>query len=411
MDNSPQTSTYQDIARLFVTRCLRLFAFGFLSLVLLDYLSGLGWDDSQSGWLITCTQLGDTGLSFWIAIHADAWGRRKMLALGAVMMILAGLAFAISGNFWVLLIAATIGVLAPTASEVGPFLSIEQAMLTQLSTPHARTGLLAWYNLAGYTAAALGSLFAGLVVRYTQTFSSGADIYRPLVIGYAAVGVMMLFVFCGMRKTCEAPLSLVRRDWLGLHHSRGVVLKLSALFALDAFAGGFILQSFMAHWFRQYHHMPPLQLGAIFFVANMLSAVSALAAASIAARIGLINTMVFTHLPSNVLLLMVPFMPNRESALFLFLIRFSISQMDVPTRQSYTMAVVHPDERAAAAGITAVARSIGMSLSPVLAGYLLRSPDWNFLLFVFGGGIKIIYDLGLYWSFVTRKEAPDGDAV
>lgn len=331
-----------------------------------------------------------------------------MLMVSALMMILAGLVFSVSGNFWILLAGATIGVLSPTASEVGPFLSIEQAVLSQLAPAQLRTKLLAWYSLAGSAAAALGSLFAGLIVRQTQLVLSGSSIYLPLIVGYAVVGGIMLVCFSAMRPVCEAPHSVASRDWLGLHHSRGVVLRLSALFALDAFGGGFALQSFMAHWFRHQHHIEPLALGAIFFIANLLSAASSLAAASIAQRIGLINTMVFTHLPSNILLILVPFMPNREWAMFLFLTRFSISQMDVPTRQSYTMAVVHPDERAAAAGITAVARSIGMSLSPVFAGYLLYSPRHSYLLFVLAGGIKIVYDLGLYWSFITRKETPEG---
>ena len=194
----------------------------------------------------------------------------------------------------------------------------------------------------------------------------------------------------------------------GLHRSRGVVLRLSALFALDAFGGGFILQSIVAYWFHIRFHLDPALLGGIFFVANLLAAASALAAASLAKRFGLINTMVFTHLPSNVLLILVPLMPNLPLAVTVLLIRFCISQMDVPTRQSYTMAVVHPDERSAASGITTVARSIGAAISPTLAGYLLARPDLISVPFFIAGGVKIVYDLWLYREFVSHKPDASG---
>jgi predicted MFS family arabinose efflux permease len=197
----------------------------------------------------------------------------------------------------------------------------------------------------------------------------------------------------------EPPKQTLR---LGLHQSRGVVLRLSALFALDAFGGGFILQSIVAYWFWLRFQLDPAVLGGIFFVANLLAAVSALAAAALARRIGLINTMVFTHLPSNVSLLCIPLMPTLESAVAVLLLRFAISQMDVPTRQSYTMAVVRPDERSAAAGVTAVARSIGAALPPILAGYMLADPKLMSFPFFIAGGVKIIYDLWLYRAFVAR---------
>jgi len=181
------------------------------------------------------------------------------------------------------------------------------------------------------------------------------------------------------------------------------VLRLSALFALDAFGGGFILQSLIAYWFYLRYHLDPAVLGSIFFVANLLAAASALAATTLAKRFGLINTMVFTHLPSNVLLILVPLMPNLTLAVTVLLIRFAISQMDVPTRQSYTMSVVHPDERSSAAGITTVARSIGAAISPTLAGIFFANPDWISLPFFIAGGVKIIYDILLYRAFVAHQ--------
>jgi predicted MFS family arabinose efflux permease len=195
--------------------------------------------------------------------------------------------------------------------------------------------------------------------------------------------------------------------FLGLHQSRSVVLMLAALFALDALGGGFVLQSLVADWFHVRYEVDPAVLGTIFFAANLCAAGSALAAAALARRFGLLNTMVFTHLPSNVLLILVPLMPNLPLAIGLLLVRFSISQMDVPTRQSYTMAVVHPDERSAAAGVTAVARSIGASLSPYLATLLLSQPSTLSLPFFLAGGIKIVYDIWLYWAFTAvRPEKP-----
>ena len=198
--------------------------------------------------------------------------------------------------------------------------------------------------------------------------------------------------------------SIARR--FGLHRSRGIVGRLAALFALDAFAGGLIIQSLLAFWLNERFGLPVPVLGAIFFAANLLAAVSALAAASIAKRIGLINTMVFTHLPSNVLLMVVPLMPTAELAILVLLARFSISQMDVPTRQSYTMAVVDPDERSAAAGVTGIARTTGAAISPLIAAPLFAVPGLSALPFLVAGGLKIVYDLALWRAFRSRR-APD----
>ena len=203
---------------------------------------------------------------------------------------------------------------------------------------------------------------------------------------------------------------------LGLHRSRRVVFKLSSLFALDAFAGGFVVTSFVAYWFSVRFGAEPAALGAIFFAANILAGISALMAARIAGRIGLIKTMVYTHIPSNILLMLVPLMPTLPSAVLVLLLRFSISQMDVPTRQSYTMAVVDPDERSAAAGVTGVARTTGAAISPSITGALLSYPALLNVLFYLAGGLKIIYDLLLYHSFKTLKppeeqpQARDGPA-
>ncbi|MCI0638402.1 MAG: MFS transporter [Gemmataceae bacterium] len=397
-------STFTDTVLLFSTRSLRMFAYGFLSIVLVLYLTESGLSEESIGFLLTMALLGDTAISFWITTVADQAGRRRMLILGAMLMALAGAVFALTNNYIALILAATIGVLSPSDKEVGPFLSIEQAALSQAISNDRRTAIFAWYHLAGSVAAALGALVGGFVCQQFATVGfSGAAVYRPLVVAYAVVGLLLAMAFTQLSRAAEASPGEppTQSPWLGLHESRGVVLRLSALFVLDAFGGGFILQSIVAYWFWLRFQLDPAVLGGIFFVANLLAAGSALAAAGLARRFGLINTMVFTHLPSNVLLLLVPLMPTLEWAVGVLLARFAISQMDVPTRQSYTMAVVHPDERSAAAGVTTVARSIGAALPPTLAGYMLADSRLMSLPFFLAGGIKIVYDVWLYRVFVT----------
>ena len=392
---------------LFLTRSLRLFAYGFLSVVLVLYLAQVGLSEAKIGLLLTLTLLGDTVISLGITTRADRIGRRRMLILGSALMGLAGIFFAVTGNFWLLLLTATIGVISPSGNEVGPFLSIEQAALTQIVSDDRRTQTFAWYNLAGSFTTALGALCGGGLAQTAQALGlTDLESYRLVVIGYAIIGGLLGWLFTRLSPAVEvsesvypSASSIQKKGLLGLHRSRKVVIKLSALFSLDAFAGGFIIQSMMAYWFYVRFGVQPALLGGIFFGANILAGLSALAAARVASKIGLIRTMVFTHIPSNILLILVPLMPNLPLAITLLLLRFSISQMDVPTRQSYTMAVVSPDERSAAAGITGVARTTGASLAPVFAGPLLAQAVWLSVPFFLSGGLKIIYDLLLYWSF------------
>jgi MFS family permease len=383
---------------LFATRAARMFAYGFLSVVLVLYLAGLGFSEGRIGLLLTLTLAGDTLISLWITLHADRLGRKRMLILGAALMVVAGVPFALSGNFLVLLLAATLGVISPSGHEVGPFLAIEQAALSEVLPEDRRTAVFAWYNLTGSFATAVGALAGGWSAQFLQT-SGLAPVasYRVLVFGYAAAGVLLAALFCTASSAIETRPS--GTGGFGLHRSKGVVLKLSALFSLDAFAGGLVVQSLMAYWFHQRFGVAPGMLGSIFFVSNLLAGLSALYAVRLAARIGLIRTMVFSHIPSNVLLILVPLMPNLPLAIAVLLLRFSISQMDVPTRQAYTMAVVAPDERSAAAGVTGIARTTGAAVSPVLAGHLLAIPGLAGVPFFLAGGLKILYDLLLYRSF------------
>ncbi len=400
---------------LFGTRMVRLFAYGFLSVVLVLYLAQIGLSEQQIGWLLTWTLVGDAVISLWIASLADRTGRRRMLLLGAGLMVLAGGVFALTGHLLLLTLAAIVGTISPSGAEVGPFLSIEQAILPQTAPDKHRTQVFAWYNLAGSFATALGALAGGMLAQTLQQWGrTPLESYRVIVIGYGLLGLGLGLLFTRLSPAAEVESALTRshalasrafppeRPRTGLHRSRRVVFRLASLFALDAFAGGLIVQSFMAYWFHVRFGVAPGALGSIFFGANLLAGFSALAAARIAAKFGLINTMVWTHIPSNLLLILVPLMPNLPLAIIVLLIRFSISQMDVPTRQSYIMAVVAPDERSAAAGVTTIVRTAAVSLSPVLTGALFGASLLS-LPFFLAGSLKIGYDLLLYHNFRAIK--------
>lgn len=397
---------------LFLTRFVRLFSYGMLAVVLVFYLTGLGLSESQTGLLLSLTLMGDTVVSLILTTQADRIGRRRMLIAGAVLMSAAGLAFACTHNFLLLIAAGTIGVISPSGNEVGPFLPIEQAALSEVIPSRSRTTAFAWYALTGAMATAFGSLFAGILTESLK--NSGTTPVagqRVVVLLYAAMGIVLAAIFnklspgAEIHRAPDAPAKI--KSLLGIGPSRVVVLRLCGLFALDAFGGGFVVQSFAAYWFYLRFGVNPATLGGIFFGANVLAGISALLAPRVASRIGLVRTMVFTHLPSNVLLILVPLMPNLRLAILVLLLRFSISQMDVPTRQSYTMAVVAPEERSAAAGITGVARTTGAAIAPLFVGLLFSQPGLIDLPFFIAGTLKIVYDLLLYRGFVGHQPAPD----
>jgi len=394
-----------NIPILFTTRIIRLFCYGFLSVILALYLIETGLTESQIGLLFTATLVGDAGISLWLTTSADRVGRKKVLIVGAILMAGAGLGFVLTRSYILLIIAAIIGVISPSGNEIGPFLSVEQSSLSQLVSNEKRTGYFAWYNLVGSFATATGALTGGWLAQYLQNNGwSLLESYRFVLTGYALGGFVLLLLFLNLTRAIEVT---VRPDAtkrvLGLHRSRKVVFKLSSLFALDAFAGGLIVQSMFAYWFHVRFGVDAGTLGSIFFGANVLAGISALLAVRIAKRFGLINTMVFTHIPSNILLILVPFMPTLPLTIGLLLLRFSISQMDVPTRQSYTMAVVDPDERSAASGVTAIARSVGAAVSPMLTGLFFSFPALLSLPFILSGGLKIVYDLLLFSEFRAVK--------
>ena len=401
----------RDVALLFLTRAVRMFGYGLLSVVLVLYLTALSLSAAEVGLLLALTLLGDAAVSLWLTTHADRIGRRKVLVAGAGLMLAAGLAFVATPVYIVLVVAATIGVISPSGNEVGPFLAVEQASLSQIVAAKSRTSLLARYQLVGSFSTAVGALAGGGIAQLAiQDGASPADAYRFVIVGYAFAGIALALLFTRVSARVEVPANEMTdqaiRTRLGLHRSQRVVLRLSALFALDAFAGGFVIASFITLWFRDRFGVDPAALGALIFGANLLAGLSALAAGPLARRFGLIHTMVFTHLPSNVLLLLVPFMPTLPLAAAVLLVRFSISQMDVPTRQSYTIAIVAPDERSAAAGVTGIARSLGVAASPLIAAPLFLTAALAWTPFVIAGGLKIAYDLLLYRAFKAHR-APE----
>jgi MFS family permease len=387
---------------LFATCGVRSFAYGFLSVVLGLYLDAIGLTATTIGWIFTAALAGGAVMTILITAVADRLGRKMLLILGAILMAIAGGIFAVSNNPIFLTGAAIFGTISPSGKEVGPFLSIEQAILPQTTQEQHRTAIFSAYNLIGSLCGALGALAVGLPSWFSMPQIAG---YRLLVWGYVFCAAMMTLLFGLLSPVIEAktPRDAPHARIIGVRRSRSVVAKLAGLFALDAFAGGFIVQSIVAYWFYLRYDTNLAALAGIFFGTNLLAALSFLAAPAIARRIGLLNTMVFTHLPSNLLILLVPLMPNLELAVVMLLARNLLSQLDVPTRQSYTMAVVDPGERAASAGILSVARNAGAAAAPLFTGGVLAIPSLG-LPFLLAGVLKIIYDL---WIFaVFRKVKP-----
>ena len=382
---------------LLIATCgVRSLAYGFLSVMLGLYLDAIGLSATAIGGIFTAALAGGAVMTLIITAVADSFGRKTLLIVGALLMALAGWVFAVSDNPVLLTLAAIFGTISPSGKEVGPFLSLEQAILPQTSSDRNRTAVFSVYNLVGSFAGAIGALAVGLPSFFAFTAISG---YRFLIWGYVASALLLAALFALLSPAVEATKKTQPAERkVGLQKSRGIVAKLAGLFALDAFAGAFIVQSIVAYWFYLRYKTDLNALGGIFFGTNIFAALSFLAAPAIARRFGLLNTMVFTHLPSNFLILLVPLMPNVEWATAVLLLRYSLSQMDVPTRQSYTMAVVEADERAAAAGVLSVARNAGAAVAPLFTGAILAVPALG-LPFLLAGSIKIVYDLWIFAVF------------
>ncbi|MBI3947506.1 MAG: MFS transporter [Armatimonadetes bacterium] len=403
---------------LFAGRALRTFGFGYLSIILTLFLRDQGLSTQAIGMVLTATLIEDALATTFLAAVADRFGRRRILILTPFLITLAGAVLAVAMNPWLLMIAAVIGTLSPGGQEAGPFAPLEQAALPNAVRPEVRTRAFAWYNIFGFLPAALGALAAGAWMAAAQWL--GADkmtAYRILLGIYGASGLLLSLLYSRLspgieseKKPAPAAGAPARTGFMGLHRSRGVVFQLAGLQAVDALAGGFIIQSILVLWFRQRYGVEAEVLGPIFFGTNLLSAVSFLIAARVAERFGLLNTMVFTHLPSNLLLMLVPLMPTLPLAATVLFLRHVLSQMDVPTRQAYAMVLVDPDERSAAAGFITSARAMAQAVAPSLTGRILSAASVTGLPFFLAGGMKSAYDLALYFRFrnVPLPEEPKG---
>lgn len=392
-----------DASLLLCTRALRAFGDGYVSLLLPYYLTLLGYSVLQIGAIITATLLGSGVMTLGVGFIAHRFRQRKLLEAAAVLMIATGLGFILTTDFWPLLLIAIVGTINPSSGDVSVFLPLEHALLVRTVSAEHRTALFARYSLVGALIGALGAQAAALpdVARNWLAIDSRQAMQLMFLL-YGALGLVSLFLYRRLSPQIE-PQGAAPATPLG--KSKRTVYTLAAIFSLDAFAGGFAVQSLLALWLFDRFQLSITAAATIFFWTGILGAFSQLAASRLARRIGLINTMVFTHLPSSVFLILVPFMPSLPLALLFLMLRSALSQMDVPARTSYVMAVVTPGERAAAASVTAVPRSLASAVSPMAASWLLTLSPFGWPL-VICGSLKIVYDLLLLTMF-RRVRPPE----
>ncbi|HNA31287.1 MAG TPA: MFS transporter [Thiobacillaceae bacterium] len=385
---------------LLVARALRAFVDGFICILLPAYLLALGLGPLEVGVVSAATLLGSASLTLLLGAHGHRFHHRPLLLGAALLMAITGVLFAGLSSFWPLLLVAFVGTLNPSSGDVSVFLPLEHARLAEAAHGEARTTLFARYTLAGALFAALGSLAAGVPDLLRNLGWGQADPLRVMFLLYALAGGLVWLLY---RRIPEPAPHERAAPPAALRESRGIVIRLAALFSIDAFAGGLVLNSLLALWLFQRFGLSLTAAGAFFFWAGLLSAFSQLLAPWVAKRIGLVNTMVFTHIPSSVFLILAALADSLPWALGLLLARAALSQMDVPTRSAFVMAVVTPPERTAAASFTAVPRSLAAALSPSLGGALLAA-GWLAAPLVACGALKIGYDL-LLWRAFRRHQA------
>jgi MFS family permease len=384
------------VNRLLVAKGLRAFGDGFVSLLLPVYLLELGYSAIEVGLVATVTLLGSGLLALAVGLHAYRFHYRTLLIAAAGLMCATGLGFAVVTDFWPLLLIALVGTLNPSSGDVSVFLPLEHAVMSRVVSDQERTATFARYSLVGALVAAVGALAAGLPDFAAREWGvTGRAAMQAMFVLYAAIGCITAWVYRGLPPALAASGPKVQAP---LTQSKRRVYLLAGLFSLDAFGGGFIVQSMLALWLYQRHGVSPAEAGTIFFCTSILSAVSFLIAVRIADRIGLVNTMVYTHIPANLCLVAIPFLDNLAAVFILLLVRSLLSQMDVPTRSSYVMAIVLPEERPAAASITSVPRSLASAVSPFVAGYMLAASSFGGFM-IAAGVIKIVYDLMLLAAF------------
>jgi MFS family permease len=390
-------SATPDAARLVSARALRGFADGFVSVYLAEYLKLLGFSNLQVGAIVTATLLGSAALTLAVGLAAHRLAPRRVLLGATLLMLATGSGFALISDFWPLVLIGFAGTLNPSSGDVSVFLPTEQAMLADQVAAAERTALFARYSLGGTLLGAFGALVSGLPEVAAHHLSwHPVYAFRVGFLLYAVIAFAIGVLYVGLRHGAAAAPDAVASTPLG--RSRAMVLRLTALFSLDSFGGGFAVDSMLALWLLLRFDLPLPVAGSVFFAARALSAFSQLISPRLAARFGLIETMVFTHIPANVFLIVAAFMPSAALAVTFLLLRMAFSQMDVPARQSYVMAVVPPAERAAAASVTNVPRSLATALSPLLAGVLLEYTTFGWPL-IAGGVLKITYDLLLLALF------------
>lgn len=385
------------LSRLLWARGLRAFADGYISLLLPLYLLTLGMGPLQVGVLATGTLLGSGVLTLLVGLYAHRLKYRALLTMAALLMAGTGFGFAVVTDFWPLLMISIVGTLNPSSGDVSVFLPLEHALLSGAVETRQRTALFARYSLIGSLAGASGAIFAGAPDLMAAAASLNMKTaLQAMFILYGVLGLVSAVIYATLPK--EVGAGEQNAPPAPLQKSKRIVYTLAALFSLDAFGGGFVVQSMVALWLFEKFQLSISTAGVIFFWTGILSAFSYLAASRIAHRFGLVNTMVFTHLPSSMFLISIPWMPTLAWAVAMLFARSALSQMDVPTRSSYVMAVVPAEERAAAAGITSVPRSLASAVSPFFAGYLLSVSTFGWPL-VIAGAIKIVYDLLLLRLF------------
>lgn len=395
-----------DALRILLARGVRAFGDGFVALLLPIYLVELGFSALAIGAIVTSTLVGTAILTLAVGWIANRYSRRLLLVIAAVLMAATGAGFAMITDFWPLLVIAFVGTMNPTSGDASIFVPLEQTVLTQTIEPRRRTALFARYSVIGSGATALGVLAAALPDFLTVWIGSTRTAIMQLMFGlYAALGLVALFVYRPLSPQVEIADEAPKAP---LQQSKMLVYGMAALFGMDSFGTGFLVQSLLALWLYQAFHVSVTTAAAVLFWSSLCSAFSYLVAVPIAARIGLINTMVFTHLPSNILLVLIPFAPNLATAIGLLLARSALSQMDVPTRASYVMAVVTPPERPAAASITAVPKTFAWAAGSMISGYLLTLTSFGWPL-VIGGVIKGVYDILLLIKF--QKVRPPEEAA
>jgi MFS family permease len=388
-------SANADARRLVFARSLRAIGDGYVSVLLPAYLILLGYHSVDVGVLTTATLVGSSGLALLSGRMVSRWGHRRPLLAASLLMIATGLGFAGIHDFWPLLIVAFVGTMNPSSGDVSLFLPLEQSLLSRSVDATDRTALFARYSIAGSVMGAVGTLLATAPTILTSRLGmSPVGAIDAMFVLYAIIGAAAAALYWDLSDRRRKVPEAIRP----LGPSRGIVYRLTALFMVDAFGGGFLVQTIMALWLLESFHLPVVTTATIFFWTNLLAAVSYLAAVPLARRFGLINTMVFTHLPSSLCLIAIPFISSLSVVIALLLVRSLLSQMDVPTRTSYVMAVVTPEERPAVASFTTAPRSLVAAISPAIAGYLITLSSFAWPLLI-GGALKIAYDLTLLAMF------------